>query len=58
MERSLYDEKNHGLFTYFLLKGIKNKVVLKPGGSFKLDDLFTYVKPQMEHIAGKQGNNE
>ena len=55
---STYDEKGHGLFTYFLLKGIKNEDVVKPDGSIKLDDLFGYLKPQVERIARKQYNNE
>lgn len=55
---STYDEKGHGLFTYFMLKGIKNEDVVKPDGSIKIDDLFRYIKPQVERIARKQYNNE
>jgi hypothetical protein len=55
---STYDEKGHGLFTYFLLKGIKDKDVVNPDGTLKVDDLFAYVKPQVELIARKQYNNE
>ena len=53
-----YDEKGHGLFTYFMLKGIKNEDVVRPDGSIKMDDLFGYIKPQVERIARKQYNNE
>lgn len=55
---STYDEKGHGLFTYFMLKGIKSEDVVKPDGSIKMDDLFGYIKPQVERIARKQYNNE
>ena len=55
---STYDEKGHGLFTYFMLKGIKNEDVLKQDGSLRMDDLFDYLKPQVERIARKQFNNE
>jgi uncharacterized caspase-like protein len=55
---STYDEKGHGLFTYFMLKGIKNEDVVKSDGSIKMDDLFGYIKPQVERIARKQYNNE
>lgn len=55
---STYDEKGHGLFTYFLLKGIKNEDVVNPDGSIKMDDLLGYIKPQVERIARKQYNNE
>jgi len=55
---STYDEKGHGLFTYFMLKGIKNEEVVKKDGSIKLDDLFSYIKPQVERVARKQYNNQ
>jgi len=55
---STYEEKGHGLFTYFMLKGIKNEGVVKPDGSIALSELFSYVKPQVERIARKQYNNE
>ncbi len=55
---SAYEEKGHGLFTYYLLKGIKYEDVVKPDGSIKMDDLFGYLKPQVERIARKQFNNE
>ncbi len=55
---STYDEKGHGLFTYFMLKGIKNEDVTRQDGSIKMDDLFGYIKPQVERIARKQYNNE
>ncbi|MEW6672242.1 MAG: ankyrin repeat domain-containing protein [Thermodesulfobacteriota bacterium] len=55
---STYDEKGHGLFTYFMLKGIKYEDVVTPDGSIKMDDLFAYIKPQVERIARKQYNNE
>ncbi|MGV8056922.1 MAG: ankyrin repeat domain-containing protein [Smithellaceae bacterium] len=55
---STYDEKRHGLFTYFLLKGIKNEDVVKQDGSLAIGDLFNYMKPQVERIARKQYNNE
>ena len=55
---STYDEKGHGLFTYYLLKGIKNEDVVKQDGSLAISDLFSYLKPQVERIARKQYNNE
>ena len=55
---STYRDKGHGLFTYFLLKGIKDEDVVKPDGSIKMDDLYDYLKPQVERIARKQYNNE
>ena len=48
---STYEEKGHGLFTYFFLKGIKY-------GNTELGTLYNYLKPQVERIARKTYNNE
>jgi hypothetical protein len=53
-----YQEKGHGLFTYFLLKGIKNEDVANADGSIEIRDLFEYVKPQVERIARKFYNTD
>jgi uncharacterized caspase-like protein len=55
---SAYEERGHGLFTYFLLKGIKDENVIQQDGSIKMEELFSYIKPQVERIARKQFNNE
>jgi hypothetical protein len=55
---STYDEKRHGLFTYFLLKGIKSGSVVKQDGSIAVNELFSYLKPQVERIARRKYNNE
>ena len=55
---STYEEKGHGLFTYFMLKGIKNEDVVEQDGSIAVNDLFSYIKPQVERIARKLYNNE
>jgi len=48
---STYEEKGHGLFTYFFLRGIKD-------GNTELGTLYNYLKPQVERIARKTYNNE
>lgn len=55
---SSYDEKQHGLFTYYLLKGIKSQNILNADGSIKTKELFAYLKPQVEKVARKSYNNE
>ena len=55
---STYEEKGHGLFTYFMLKGIKNEEVVKQDGSLDTPSLYEYVKPQVSNIARKKYNNE
>jgi hypothetical protein len=53
-----YEEKGHGLFTYFLLKGIKEEDVVGPDGSLKIGRLYNYVKPQVAKVARKKYNND
>lgn len=55
---SAYEEQGHGLFTYFLLKGIKDENVIRKDGSLKMNDLFKYLQPRVERVARKQYNNE
>lgn len=55
---STYKDKGHGLFTYFMLKGIKNENVGKQDGSIQKEELYRYLKPQVERIARKQFNAE
>jgi len=55
---STYDEKGHGLFTYFMLKKIKETVDKNEHASLQLEDLYNYIKPQVEKIARKLKNNE
>ena len=55
---STYDEKGHGLFTYFMLKGIKDENVVKKDGTLDVHELHAYIKPQVERIARRQYNNE
>lgn len=53
---STYDEKGHGLFTYFMLKGLKGEA--ETNGSVDIGNLFEYIRPQVEGVARKQYNNE
>jgi len=55
---SAYEEKGHGLFTYFMLKGIKTENIVAQDGSIKISDLFHYIKPNVERIARKHYNTE
>jgi len=57
-DKHAYGAKGHGLFTYFLLKGIKNEDVVKGDGTLETKDLFSYMKPQVERVARKLYNNE
>ncbi|MBC8198617.1 MAG: caspase family protein [Desulfobacteraceae bacterium] len=55
---STYNDKGHGLFTYFLLKGIKGEADLNEDGKIQVEELYQYLKPQVQKIARKMYNNE
>lgn len=55
---STYEEKGHGLFTFFMLKGIKNEGDTNKDGHIEIGELFNYIKPQVEKVARKVYNNE
>ena len=55
---STYEEKGHGLFTYFMLKGIKGEGDANNDGKIEIEELFEYIKPNVEKIARKNYNNE
>jgi uncharacterized caspase-like protein len=55
---STHEEKGHGLFTYFFLKGIKGAADTDKNGKIDMEELYWYVKPNVERIARKAYNNE
>ena len=55
---SAYQEKGHGLLTYFFLKGLQGDGDLNKDGVIDMAELYEYVKPNVQRIARKQYNNE
>ncbi len=55
---STYDKKGHGLFTYFMLKGLKGEADGNSDGKVEITELFDYIKPNITRIARKLYNNE
>src|SRR3989304_760782 len=55
---STYEEKGHGLFTYFMLKGLKGEGDTNGDGKVEIGEIFECIKPQVERIARKTYNNE
>lgn len=55
---STYEEKGHGLLTYFFLKGLQGEGDINKDGAIEMAELYEYVKPNVQRIARKQYNNE
>jgi uncharacterized caspase-like protein len=55
---SSYDEKGHGLMTYFFLKGLRGEGDTNEDGKVEITELFEYLRPQVEKVARRQFNSE
>ena len=53
-----YEDKAHGLFTYFLLKGIKGEGGSGRDGKIEIRELYEYIRPHVERTARKLYNND
>jgi len=53
---SSYPEKRHGLFTYFVLKGLQGQADINSDKTITIRELYTYVTPNVKKIA--RGNNK
>jgi hypothetical protein len=53
-----YDEKGHGLMTYFLLKGLLGEGDTNKDGKVEITELFEYLRPQVEKVARREFNSE
>jgi len=50
------DEYEHGVFTYYLLKGLKGKADQNGDAYIELEEIWNYVKDQVREKAEKAGN--
>jgi uncharacterized caspase-like protein len=55
---STYEQKGHGLFTYFFLKGLQGEGDTDKNGKIEIAELFEYLRPRVERVARRQFNNE
>jgi uncharacterized caspase-like protein len=53
-----FEEKGHGLLTYYFLKGLQGEGDGNKDGSIEMAELYDYVKPNVQRVARKQYNNE
>ena len=55
---STYHQKSHGLFTYFLLKGLQGAADTNQDNKIDLAELYSYLKPQVQGVARREFNND
>lgn len=55
---STYEQRGHGLLTYFFLKGIQGDAGRNKDGTLELAEVYTYLKPQVERVSRREFNNE
>jgi len=55
---STYDQKSHGLLTYFFLKGLQGEADQNNDRRIELREVFEYLKPQVERTARREFHNE
>jgi hypothetical protein len=55
---STYQQKAHGLMTYFFLKGLQGEADTNKDGKIDIAELFEYLRPQVERVARRDFNNE
>lgn len=55
---STFEEKSHGLLTYYFLKGLQGEGDLNKDGTIDMAELYEYVRPNVERVARSLYNNE
>lgn len=53
-----YDNEGHGLFTYFLLKGLRGEADRDGNGTVQVEELYDFVKNQVTKIASEKLNRD
>lgn len=53
-----YEEKGHGLLTYFLLKALGGEGDANKDGNVSMREAFDYARPNVQRVARKLYNNE
>ncbi|ANQ47601.1 caspase family protein [Flammeovirga sp. MY04] len=55
---SWYNEKGHGLFTYFYLKGLQGAADLNKNGQITIDEMSEYITENVQYMARRLNNRE
>lgn len=55
---TFYESGGHGLFTYYFLKGIRGDADAEKKGVITIEDLYQYIRPNVEREARLQNNEQ
>lgn len=55
---SSYDEKGHGVFSYYFFEAIKNSLEKDKSSKLEIGKIYEYIKPKIEKTSRKLYNNE
>ncbi len=50
------EDLGHGVFTYYLLEGLKGKADLDGDGVITVDEIYTYVSKKVPEVTGQNQN--
>jgi len=50
-----YPEREHGLFTYFLLRGLRGEADTNDDSCINVDELYNYVKNNVTKVSRRKG---
>ena len=53
-----YDKEQHGLFTYFMLKGLRGEADSDHSGTVEVEELYGYVRKEVVSVAAEELNRE
>jgi hypothetical protein len=53
-----YDDEGHGLFTYFLLKGLRGEADKDGNGIVQVEELYDFVKNEVTRVASEKLNRD
>ena len=53
-----YDKERHGLFTYFVLKGMRGEADVDDNGVVDLEELYRFVKKKVPSVASEEMNRD
>jgi hypothetical protein len=57
-EAHAYEQGRHGLFTYYLLKGLRGEADMDKNGVVQVGELCAYVRAQVSSVARKQDGHD